>query len=347
MDKSIIVSLLQNKLERTGSKGNPFLSFLFWKSCIEQFSNNKDLILFEGGDKDILLLSNKSAIIKSSFLPSQAQISLNTFKSIPNEILVNFFRARKSCARLDLLCIDSLYMPIEDIKWKYFEKDLHATTFSISINSSFEEYWNARSKKLRNNIKRYIKRIESDLSGYEFRVVSAKCELDNAIDRYGELESSGWKGSLGTALHPNNQQGAFYKKLLSEFSDTNGAVVYEIYIDGKLVASRLCIQTSQMMIMLKTTFDENMKNYAIGRVLLYEVVKYEFERKVTKSLEFYTNASQDQLSWATEQRDIFHVSLYRNSVVKFLFQSLRSIKNLLRGNRVKDADRKSTNVLID
>ncbi|WP_172452622.1 GNAT family N-acetyltransferase [Chromatium okenii] len=142
-----------------------------------------------------------------------------------------------------------------------------------------------------------------------------------------ELESQGWKGLQGTSIHANNIQGAFYAQLMKEFAVSGNASVYELYFNDTLVASRLCIFNSEMLIILKTTYAEEFSEYAPGRLLLYAVIEREFAQKRVKKIEFYTNANQDQISWSTEQRYIQHITLFRHSLLKKAYQA----KNVIRG----------------
>lgn len=38
-----------------------------------------------------------------------------------------------------------------------------------------------------------------------------------ALADYGALESAGWKAGTGTAIHPDNAQGRFYRRMLEAF----------------------------------------------------------------------------------------------------------------------------------
>jgi CelD/BcsL family acetyltransferase involved in cellulose biosynthesis len=114
---------------------------------------------------------------------------------------------------------------------------------------------------------------------------------------------------------------------MKEFAVSGNASVYELYFNDTLVASRLCIFNSEMLIILKTTYAEEFSEYAPGRLLLYAVIEREFAQKRVKKIEFYTNANQDQISWSTEQRYIQHITLFRHSLLKKAYQA----KNVIRG----------------
>ena len=65
--------------------------------------------------------------------------------------------------------------------------------------------------------------------------------MPGAVDRYGALESRGWKGAQGTAVRHDNEQGRFYDAVMSNFARDGCAHVYELYLGEQLAASRLLV----------------------------------------------------------------------------------------------------------
>lgn len=188
----------------------------------------------------------------------------------------------------------------------------HAHTTRIKLSGDFDSYWNQRPRSLRQNANRYRRRLEQSEHVIEWRTHTQPQAIAAAVDRYGELESRGWKGGEGTALHPDNLQGQFFRRVLTGFAEREMAYGWELYIDGQLAAARLAIASPQMMVMLKTTYDEALANLAPGVVLLHEVVQQAFAAKRHQAIEFYTNASKEQMAWSTDSRWIRHFELYAN-----------------------------------
>lgn len=190
------------------------------------------------------------------------------------------------------------------------------TTINIrSTEGNFEQYWATRGRDLKQNIRRYFKRAEQAGAPRRFVAIKDSAEIGAAVDRFGELESAGWKGREGTALHPTNVQGRFYRQLMQEFAVALSAQALELYLGEQLVASRLLISGPAMHVMLKTTYREELKHLAVGRLLLYSAVESLLTNERERSIEFYTRANEDMLAWATDTRLIRGITLYRNSFV--------------------------------
>jgi hypothetical protein len=206
------------------------------------------------------------------------------------------------------------------------ERTTLGTTVAIRSPASFDAYWSARPKELRDNIRRRQRKateagLEARLSTHiEPEAVAA------AVDRYGELESRGWKGREGTALHPDNPQGRFYREALRTFAATNNATAYEFSLGDRLAASRLVVSGPTMHVILKVTHDEDLRQYAPGHVQLSEILRLLFAQSEPRSVELYTKASRDWLLWATDTRPIDHVSVYRNRVVMTIARKLKRVQ---------------------
>src|SRR5690606_19533647 len=67
-------------------------------------------------------------------------------------------------------------------------------TMAVEAPDGFDAYWNARSRDLRQNMRRYMKRVEREGFMPAIRAVVDSGSIGDAVDRFGELESLGWKG---------------------------------------------------------------------------------------------------------------------------------------------------------
>jgi hypothetical protein len=147
--------------------------------------------------------------------------------------------------------------------------------------------------------------------------VTESGRIGEAVDRYGLLESEGWKGRDGTALHPQNVQGRLYRELLETFAQQGNAVAYELYAGEQLAASRLMISGPSMHVMLKTTYKESLRQHAPGRLLLYLALEDLLKPQQSRPVEFFTRANQDLLIWATGTRELVTSTIYRHGAVQF------------------------------
>lgn len=327
-----------DRLNRLYNDAHPMLDSRFVRPLIKHFPAKLEVLSCQQAGKIIalLLVQNKGRGVVSVFAPSQAQISLCL---VPEKLDIKSLLSalRLQNLRLDCWFVDPLFQQSILGCGSFSSRKLASINMDIKINGTFEAYWSERSKNLRKGLKRYLNKIEEQFDDFQFKVIDQPEAIAASVEDYGRLESLGWKSETGTSIHPDNTQGHFYKAMMEDFAARDNAIVFEIRLGKRLVASRLCIFNEDCLIILKTTFDETLKEYAFGRVLLYKALCYLFESKITRRVDFYTNATQDQLRWATDQRAQYHVSHYHGLIGRSCLQPLDKLKSGQASSKVKSS----------
>ena len=65
---------------------------------------------------------------------------------------------------------------------------------------SFDQYWAARGKNLRLNMRKQRSKLLAQGVALTMQVLRAHADMAPAVARYGVMESAGWKAGKGTAL---------------------------------------------------------------------------------------------------------------------------------------------------
>lgn len=320
---------------------HPMLGSRFVNGLLKHFGDGSErlcVLTAHGEPQAMGIFKPRSPGIWVTFLPAQAQVGPVLVKTADElRDLIPCFPG--FVARLDQLCVDTLLVALPDRDNTTTHTKNHALTMAISLDGGVENYWLSRSKNLVKNIRRYERRLAEDNVVRKFLCIDEPSAIGIAVARYAALESQGWKAQIGTALSTENGQMQFYTELMERFAQSREAMVFELWLDAKLVASRLVISAGDVLIILKTTYDEAYSKYAPGRLLLHDVIQSLFRSHPGKTVEFYTDANADQLAWATDQRWIKHVSLYRNAFSTAVFQRLRQLHRLLKSKgKPKPAD---------
>lgn len=185
----------------------------------------------------------------------------------------------------------------------------------IDIEGSFSVYWEARGKNLRQNIRKQHNKLQTE--GIEIRMecITAPAEVHSAIGDYGRLESAGWKTADGTAVHPDNAQGQFYRKMLENYCNLGRGRIYRYWFDDKVVAMDLCIHDSSAIVILKTTYDESFKTVSPATLMRQVQFQQIFEEQLFKRIEFYGKVMEWHTRWTENARAIYHANVYRHAVV--------------------------------
>lgn len=320
--------------------GHPFSDSRFVDALLRYFGKGFErLCVHRTGAKidGLLIIYSRRAGVWTQFVPDQAQSAPVLLESV--DLLKELFSTLPGPAwSIELLCQDPHFVPSTLLEERPTSRlQPHALTINVELRDSFESYWHSRSKNLVKNMQRYQKRLHEEHGATELRIFTAPEHMHDAVARYGELESKGWKGQAGTAVNIENVQGQFYAELMTRFAETGQAKVVEYWLGEKLAASRLLISCRDLTVILKTSYDESLSKFAPGRLLLKDYLEHAFAGKRVSTVEFYTDATPDQLAWATGQRHISHIMLFRATYQARIHDAYLSIKHWVSGLRGKAA----------
>lgn len=305
-------------------RSNPMLHSRFVDGLLTYFGTGEEKLCILkplGAPLAMCILKPMGRGVWTTFLPSQAQIGPALI--VDSSEITSLIRELPGIVgSVDLRCCDPAFGDLAGNRKTTFTQN-HALTLNVSLEGDFEGYWAQRSKQLKKNFRRYQRKTEEDQVDRSFRRISSKADIADAVYRYAELESKGWKGKVGTAINTNTPQGDFYVDIMNRFAEVDSAFVFELWLGGTLAASRLGICGPGMIVILNTTYDESMEKYAPACQLLHEVIRDCFDVYPGNVIEFYTDANSDQLAWATGQRWIKHVNFPRSASFRQLYQLAR------------------------
>ena len=197
-------------------------------------------------------------------------------------------------------------------------------TARIDVEGSFDDYWNARGKNLRNNLKKQRNRLAADGVTTRLDIVMRQEDMAAAVADYGRLEGAGWKARGGTAVDAGNAQGRFYTRMLETMAGEGGARAYRFWFDERLVAMDLCILERDTIVILKTAYDESVAS-ALSPALLMreEACRRMFDEGRFARIEFYGRVMEWHTRWTDQVRTLYHLNHYRWPLLARLHGLLR------------------------
>lgn len=188
-------------------------------------------------------------------------------------------------------------------------------TARVSTSCSFEDYWAARGKNLRQNLRRQHNRLNKEHTEVTLKCITIADQVCDAVTAFGVLESAGWKNQSGTAVNATNAQGRFYTEMLEGFCRKNRGRIYQYWYDDKLVSSELCITGSDEIIILKTTYDETINTSSPTMLMRKDVFEKIFSEPALSRVEFYGSAMDWHTKWTDEIRTMYHTNIYRYRIL--------------------------------
>ena len=207
----------------------------------------------------------------------------------------------------------------------------------VDIEGSFDDYWSARGKNLRQNMRKQRNRLAADGVSLSMQVLREHADMAPAIARYGSLESAGWKEQSGTAIHLDNAQGRFYRELLEHASLRAEAVVYQYRFDDHVVAMNLCLLRQGVLVVLKTTYDESIRAFSPAFLLRENELQEIYREGQIRRMEYFGRLMDWHTKLTDKKRTIYHLTVYRWPIIKKLAQARREKMHAKEPSVVGDA----------
>lgn len=303
--------------------GTPFLETAFLQPSIDTFGSGNELLclLYSRNQLRAAVIMQKGRKgIWQTFQPSQ--LPLGAWISDGKVDLVSAFneligQLPRYTLGIGASQLDSRIQDRPDNGLKVRTQDYIQTAW-VDVESSFEAYWEARGKNLKQNTRKQRNKLLAE--GIEIRMecVTGAADVKKAIEDYGSLESTGWKAADGTAILSDNAQGQFYRKMLENFCALERGRIYRFWFGEKVVAMDLCIHDHAAIVILKTAYDESYKTISPSTLMRHDQFQLLFEEKKFPRIEFYGKVMEWHTRWSTQSRTIFHVTLYRWAWLKRL-----------------------------
>jgi len=317
----------QTLLKQVG--GTPLLEPGFVLPLLEHFSDGRERLLCCGEpDAPIALaiLSPRRGLAWETFQPSQAPLGawLHDPRYSFSQLLPGLLRALPGFPLVaGVTQQDPAFVPRPE-NGGYIETLDYIRTACIPIRGTFDDYWSARGKNLRQNMKKQRNKLEKENIATRLEILRRPEQMAQAVADYGRLESSSWKAEGGTAIQAENAQGRFYRAMLENFCREGRGCVYRYFYGDRLAATDLCIEGGGGLIILKTTYDESLADGTSPALLMrYEAFPLLWEEKRLNRVEFYGRVMEWHTRWTDEIRTMYHVNAYRLAMLPALKRILK------------------------
>ncbi|MBY0240365.1 MAG: GNAT family N-acetyltransferase [Burkholderiaceae bacterium] len=204
-------------------------------------------------------------------------------------------------------------------------------TARITLGMAYDDYWAGRGKNLRNNLKKQRSRLQREGIVTRLEICTAPQQMAQAVADYGRLESNGWKGAEGTAVHADNAQGGFYGAMLAAFCHRGAGSAVRYWFNDQLVAMDLCIEGGGVLVVLKTAYDERVASHFSPALLMRDdSFRLLFARPGLRLVEFYGQVLPWHRQWTDEVRTMYHINHYRWPLLRQLHGQLRARRGSFR-----------------
>jgi CelD/BcsL family acetyltransferase involved in cellulose biosynthesis len=132
---------------------------------------------------------------------------------------------------------------------------------------SARQYLNqAMSGRNRKDLRRKEKRL-GEIGRLEYRVLAADEDAQAWIDAFLRIEQQGWKGRAGTALACQDQDAAYFRRIVSEAHALQQLEFVGYFLDDEPLALSCKFRAGDGAFAFKITFDKNYSRFSPGMLL--------------------------------------------------------------------------------
>ena len=308
--------------------GIPFLESVFLQPLLAEFGTGAELLAMESDGSTLraaCILGKTRNGFWQTFLPSQ--LPLGPWISRPGANLPalahSLIRALPGFAiGVGITQVDPI-LQIRPADQPELSTMDYSETAWVDVDEPFDAYWEKRGKNLKSNTRKQRSKLEAEGTVPTVDCVRDPSQVAAAMDDYGALESSGWKGKDGTAVNPANAQGRFYRQMLENFCAQGRGRIYRYRFDDKVVAMDLCIEHNDRIVILKTAYDESYKSVSPSTLMRQDQFQQLFADGTLRRIEFYGKIMEWHTRWTDNSRTLYHATVYRWPVLKFMHQQIR------------------------
>ncbi len=320
--------------ERCG--GSPLLTSRFLAAALRAFGSGREKLACLGDPADpqgMAVLVERRGGVWETFQPSQAPIGFWLIR--PGLDLQNVLGSLiKALPGFPLMAGVSqqdphlLARPDDTANLRTLD---YIETARMVIAGDFDSYWEQRGKNLRQNMRKARNKLEK--AGLELRLecITDPEKVEEAIEHYSRMESASWKAREGTAVGLDNAQGRFYVDLLENQCRDGAGRIYQLMFNDRIVAMDLCVHAGEVMVILKTTYDDAMSEYSPAMLMHQELFKSLYDAGSFKRIEFYGKVMDWHLRFTEDKRTMYHLNYYRWGWLKRLLS-----RNAVTGNPAAD-----------
>lgn len=292
-----------------------FLRSHFLLPLLAQFGSGDELLVYREspqGWSAALMVKPIGPGRWNTFQPSQ--LPLGPVLLPPgdvNQTLQSVLRALPGLGlSLGLTQLDTAFFPAPPDD-PHLRRQHYIDTAWVDIETDFDSYWEARGKNLRQNSRKQLKKVEASGVTPRLDVLEAPDEVAAALAQYGDLETSGWKAEMGTAISMEGAQGRFYQRALEGAARAGQMRIYRYWFGDEVVAMDLCVHQGDCLVILKTAYQQ--AHHAVSPSTLMRVDEFRalFGEGRFKRIEFYGRVMEWHTRWTETSRPLIHLTAFR------------------------------------
>jgi CelD/BcsL family acetyltransferase involved in cellulose biosynthesis len=182
------------------------------------------------------------------------------------------------------------------------------------------EFWIKRTGQ---NFRHTIRRISRKLDDKQpMRLIRVDTADAASLQRFYDVEASGWKGGEGTAVQSQSQTRRFYDEIARAAARYGYFSLYFLEINGELVAAHYGLRYRGRYLVPKCAYDERFSKLAPGHLIVNEILRDSAENGL-REFDFLGPAMEWKEKWVPQFRAHSAVFIFRKGLYGSLLHRAR------------------------
>ncbi len=181
----------------------------------------------------------------------------------------------------------------------------------LSLPSTWEEYLKQLGKNMREQIKRYPKRLEKQFA-VEYLLAQTEAEIQSALSDLFRLHGARWRarGQTGVLATPGRQK--FHRAVCSAFAKRGWLRLWTLRCDGEAVCVLLSYFYAGKYYFFIGGFAPEFSRWSVGVCLFSRVLRQAIEEGATE-FDFLKGEEEYKYRFGAQNRDYKTISFFQNS----------------------------------
>ncbi len=185
------------------------------------------------------------------------------------------------------------------------------------------------SKKQLKNLNRFERKLSDKSHSIKLLSVDKNDDVIMALDKFLELESTGWKGKAGSALANNKDTKKFYYQCWTAFAKAGDARMFLLYNQQDIIAAAIAYEHHSSLYLHKITYDESLSKSSPGSIMVKHIIDYAIEKDGLEMICFNTNPPWIS-RWHPAIHQLVAVQFFNTNIKGLLLRLVFSVTNHLK-----------------
>jgi len=214
-----------------------------------------------------------------------------------------------------------------------YEEMIDSRSYSVSLNESWDNFYSSLSRNVKKNWRRRYNKLNKEHTDINIEYVNDSNAIDSALDRFIQLEHSGWKKDAHIGVGKDETHRQFYLELLKGLSSKQNVSLAFLKVGDTDIAGDIIYSYKGKLYDRQTAYNPHYAEYSPGIILLSEIIKHYMERKYDEmdlqGLEPGNPKKLHSMEWSTSAVETKRQTIYRKYSRVFPFVGLKQIKHAL------------------